>query len=84
MYDVEITSAVSNARTITRCLHANQRVLVTCRMGLNRSALVAGLAMWRAFDMTAAEVIDQIRGARGPLALSNKNFVRLIQRCDKT
>lgn len=82
MYDAEVALALSNARTVARYLHSGQRVLVTCAMGLNRSALVAGLAMQRAFGMPSDEVIDQIREARSPSALGNKNFTRLIRACD--
>jgi len=83
MTDTEVMLATSNAKTVARCLHANQRVLATCHMGLNRSALVCALAMLRAFDVNANEAIDQIRRARGSSALGNPHFVRLIQRCDK-
>jgi protein-tyrosine phosphatase len=82
MYDVEVALAMSNARTVARYLQSGQRVLVTCAMGLNRSALVAGLAMQRAFGMRADDVIEQIRDARSPSALGNKNFVRLLRSCD--
>lgn len=80
MHDTEVSSAISNAGTVSRYLHAGHRVLVTCHAGLNRSALVAGLAMQQTFDMTAIEVIDQIRELRGPRAFSNPNFVRLMHR----
>ena len=82
MYDTEVALAISNARTVSRYLHTGQRVLVTCAMGLNRSALVAALAMQQAFGMSAEEVVGQIRETRSSLALSNPNFVRLIQRCE--
>lgn len=82
MYDVEVALAMSNARTIARYLQTGQRVLVTCALGLNRSALVAGLAMQRAFGMSSDEVIDQIRTARSESALGNKNFTRLLRACD--
>jgi len=83
MTDHEITIAVTNGGTVSRYLHAGHRVLATCHMGLNRSALIAGLAMQRAFDMTAEEVVEQIRGQRGSSALGNPNFVRLLQRADR-
>lgn len=76
----EMVLATSNARTVARYLTAGHRVLSTCYMGLNRSSLVAGLAMRQAFDMSADDVIEQIREQRGPLALSNRNFRRLIHR----
>ena len=83
MYDHEVMLVTSNARTISRYLHTGQRVLVTCAMGLNRSALVAGLAMQRAFDMSTEDVVGQIRATRSALALSNPGFVRLLQRAER-
>ena len=76
----EVDAAISGGRTVARFLTAHQRVLVTCAMGLNRSALVAALAMQDAFDMSADEAIYRIREARGPVALSNPNFTGLIDR----
>jgi protein-tyrosine phosphatase len=83
MYDHEVMLVTSNAKTVARYLHTGQRVLVTCAMGLNRSALVAALAMRRAYGMSAEETIGQIRAARSPLALSNRNFVQLLQRYEE-
>jgi protein-tyrosine phosphatase len=80
MHHHEIVLATSNARTMARYLHAGHRVLSTCHMGLNRSALVAGLAMRQAFGMSPTDVIEQIRSQRGPRALSNPRFRQLIHR----
>jgi protein-tyrosine phosphatase len=83
MYEHEVWLAVTNAKTVARCLQAGQRVLVTCALGLNRSALISALAMQRAFDMTADEAIDQIRHYRGSSALHNKQFVKLIKQNER-
>ena len=80
MNNVEVALAISNARTVARYLSAGHRVLVTCHAGLNRSALIAALAMQLAFEMTADEAISQLRRARGAFALSNRNFERLVRR----
>ena len=52
-------------------------VLVTCAMGLNRSGLVAALAL-RELGYSAEEAIQLVRDARGPLALRNEQFLALI------
>lgn len=56
----------------------HQNVLSTCHMGLNRSALVAVLAL-RNLGWTANDAIGRIRMARGSQALSNSYFVEVIQ-----
>jgi hypothetical protein len=76
MTDEEITIAARAAAIVGRRLHARKRVLASCMMGWNRSALIAGLAMR---GMSADQIITRIRLARGPYALSNPNFVRLIR-----
>ena len=53
-------------------------VLVTCWLGRNRSALVAGLALRRAYGLSGPDVIRLIRDARGPAALGNPHFVRVL------
>lgn len=71
--------AIRAAREVAKRLRKGQRVLVTCVMGLNRSALVAGLALKMASKLTTEEIIARIRKARGPLALSNKAFERFLR-----
>lgn len=52
----------------------NQRVLVRCSGGLNRSGLVVALALVRAgSDVDSAMAL--VRAARGPWALTNPGFV---------
>lgn len=55
---------------------ADQRVLVTCAMGMNRSGLVVGLALL-ALGTTAPGAVEAVRRAR-PGALFNPHFVKLI------
>jgi protein-tyrosine phosphatase len=83
MHRQEIAAATSAARTVARYLGAGRTVLVTCHQGWNRSGLVAALAMLEAFGMDADEAIARIRAARGPNALSNPIFERLIYRYAK-
>jgi protein-tyrosine phosphatase len=75
----EIVAALRGADRVARRLRAGRRVLVSCAMGLNRSALVAGLAMHAVYQMKPDEIVDRIRRARGKWALSNPNFEKLIR-----
>jgi protein-tyrosine phosphatase len=78
--NTEIAEAVGMAKRVARWIRRGDRVLVTCWMGYNRSALVAGLALLRAYPgLRAGEVIQLIRAARGPNALSNRHFVELLR-----
>lgn len=53
-------------------------VLCSCHLGLNRSGLVAALAM-RQLGVSAAEAIRIIKGTRGPMALSNPYFLIIVK-----
>ena len=77
--ETEITMALSTGSRVARRLRAGRRVLVTCAMGLNRSALIAALALHEVSAMDADEIIRRIRRARGPWALSNPNFEWLLR-----
>jgi len=75
----EIDAAVRAGRRAARRLRAGRRVLVSCVMGLNRSSLIAALAMSEVYGMPADEIIARIRQARGAWALSNPHFERLLR-----
>jgi protein-tyrosine phosphatase len=79
MTDREIATATQAAARVARRLRAGRRVLSTCQMGLNRSSLVAAIAMHDVYGMTADEIIDRLRRARGSWALSNPNFEKLLR-----
>lgn len=79
MHAAEIEGAICMGQRVARRLRAGKRVLSTCAMGLNRSALVAGLAMSEAYGMGADEIIGRIRGARGAWSLSNPHFEKLLR-----
>ena len=79
MHEQEILIAVNTAARVARRLRAGHRVLVTCALGLNRSALIAAIAMNDVYGMSADEVITRLHRARGPWALSNPNFERLLR-----
>jgi protein-tyrosine phosphatase len=50
------------------------KVLVHCQAGLNRSGLVAGIALMK-MGHTAQEAIDLLRHSRSPMVLCNDTFV---------
>lgn len=76
----ELTRAVLAAKEVGDALLQNKRVLVTCSMGLNRSALVAGLALARAKRMGADDIIALMRQKRSPNALLNPHFQQIIRK----
>lgn len=53
--------------------------LVHCQAGLNRSSLVAGLALVRGDGMGGQEAIDLLREKRSPAVLCNPSFERHLQ-----
>lgn len=73
-------NANAAASSVQRALATGGRVLVTCFMGVNRSAFVAALAMIRYYGLRPAEAIAQVRALRRPEltavgVLSNQTFV---------
>lgn len=75
----EITKVQGAAAFVASCMRLHQRVMVTCAMGMNRSGLVAALALRKVYDMSADEAIKAVRAARGPFALSNPQFEAYIR-----
>lgn len=75
----EIALATKAAESVARRLRAGKRVLSTCAMGLNRSALIAAIAMHDVYGMDANEIVARLRRARGAWALSNPNFEKLLR-----
>jgi protein-tyrosine phosphatase len=65
---------------VAKAIVSGQRVLVTCRMGLNRSALVIALALHQLTTMSGEEIVEHIRRQRSQSALSNQHFVAIIER----
>jgi protein-tyrosine phosphatase len=79
MREDEIVTATNAAKRVAKLLRQGRRVLSSCQMGLNRSSLVAALAMQEVYGMSADEIVAQLRRARGPWALSNPNFEKLLR-----
>ena len=65
------------AQEVALRVRDKQNVLVTCLMGLNRSGLIAGLAL-RYLGMSGPEAVEQIRRNRAG-ALSNPTFRRMVE-----
>lgn len=59
-------------------LRNGKGVLSSCAMGLNRSGLVTAATLVK-LGIDPIEAVDLIRKARGPRALSNPSFYRLVQ-----
>jgi protein-tyrosine phosphatase len=76
---VQARLAVQASAEVAAAVARGRRVLVTCHMGRNRSALVIALALHRLTTMSADRVIEHIRKQR-PSALSNQHFVAIIKR----
>lgn len=76
----ELRLALMTGRLVAKQLVAGRRVLVTCAMGLNRSALVASLALGLTTRMAPEEIIAVMRMRRHPDALSNPAFRQIIHR----
>lgn len=79
MRDDEIATAMRAADRVARRLRAGRRVLCSCAMGLNRSSLVAAIALHDVHGMSPDAIVARIRRARGPWALSNPNFEKLLR-----
>lgn len=66
------------AEEVAESVRAGKGVLVRCQAGLNRSSLVAGLAMLK-LGYSADETITLIRQKRSPYALCNGSFVTYLK-----
>lgn len=69
---VQLAGAVTTAATVGK-------TLVHCQAGLNRSGLVAALALMLS-GATAVEAIDVLRAARSPAVLCNPHFENFLLR----
>jgi hypothetical protein len=71
------------ADIVVEAMDAGQSVLVRCHAGLNRSALVAGLALVKQ-GWTAQEAADRMRAARSAFVLSNAYFEAYLTFSERT
>lgn len=75
----ELDAAEFYAAIVANTIKRGLKTLVRCHAGYNRSGLICGLAM-RQLGYEAKETIELIRAARGPYALHNQHFLKLIIR----
>lgn len=66
------------AEKIDEALYLGKRVLVRCRAGINRSALVVGLVMLQE-GWTADQAIARMREVRSPYVLFNQSFADYLR-----
>lgn len=79
----EENQAVQMGRVVAGWMRKDLNVLVACRRGLGRAALVGSIALL-ASGVPALEAMERVRAARGPLALDGPHFQRLLQRLEDT
>lgn len=70
------------ADVVAQAVKDGRKTLVRCHAGLNRSALVAGLAMMK-LGWSAHDAITQMRQARSPYVLCNESFVAYLEEKEK-
>lgn len=74
-------AAIQAGRAVGAWMKRDKNVLVTCGEGLNRACLVAALGL-----MTTGhrwmDAVEKVRAARGPFALRNPYFQRLLRRLE--
>jgi hypothetical protein len=79
----DLMTAWTAGEAVARDIRRGRRVLVSCRMGRNRSALVAALAIHFVTGASGAEALELVRSRRvddvGVRALSNQAFQRLLR-----
>lgn len=73
----EMALALEAAELVSEYWAEDNRILVRCNMGLNRSGLIVALALVD-HGNDAQKVIDRIREKRSPNALCNPWFVKYI------
>ncbi len=75
----EVRTVLGTARLVADSLIARRHILVTCAHGLNRSALVASLALAHVTRLSADALIRIMRARRHPNALYNTHFQTLLR-----
>lgn len=75
----QVRMVMGTARLVADCLVKRKNILVTCSQGINRSALVAALALAYVTRLTADDLIRIMRLRRNPNALFNRHFQGLLR-----
>lgn len=68
---------LSVSSLVAAALRSGQTVISTCMAGMNRSQLVAGMAM-RMLGIGGFATVNALRAARGPMSLSNETFAGIV------
>lgn len=76
----QIRLALETGRSVANLIHEGKTVLVTCAQGINRSALVAGLALGLVTYLSADQIFLLLRTRRHPDCLFNKHFRLVLRR----
>ena len=77
-YIVDAEMIHTAGERIASLVEQGKHVAVNCLSGVNRSGLLVGRALIE-LGYTPEEAIEAVRRARGPMALSNKHFVRFLR-----
>ncbi|HEY4266698.1 MAG TPA: dual specificity protein phosphatase [Galbitalea sp.] len=76
----EADHALVGGQWVATALSNGKTVLVTCQAGINRSALVASVALGMLNRRaTPEQIMDRIRRTRNPDCLSNPDFQRFLK-----
>jgi hypothetical protein len=78
--DQQVRQVIAASKAVALALANGRRVLVTCSAGMNRSVLVASLALYIVTRMSSGEIIGIMRSKRHPNALYNRYFQALLGR----
>ena len=74
----KVALILAAAQQVAQWLLEDKSTVVTCHEGRNRSGLVAALALVLSNEASPEEAVHLIRAARGPLALQNPQFLKLL------
>ena len=74
----DIAKLFAVSQKVATHLRDGKRVVVTCMAGLNRSCLIAGMAM-RMIGIRADTVVSNLRAARGDRGLCNETFEKIVR-----
>lgn len=75
--DEELRTMVRVSKTMATLLRKGATVLSTCHMGWNRSGILSTLALME-LGATPETAVLAVRSARGPDAMSNRTFCRIV------
>ena len=73
----ELVAAKQAAYEAAGAIRSGQRVLISCSMGINRSGLVAGLAL-KYLGWSGAAAIELLRLRRSPKVLAREEYVTIL------